>query len=77
MATTTPILQVIHVLGSQKALAEAIGAAPALVWQWANDKRPVAAKHCIAIETATKGAVTRYELRPDVFGPAPAKHRAA
>jgi DNA-binding transcriptional regulator YdaS (Cro superfamily) len=77
MATTTAILQVIHVLGSQKALAEAIGAAPALVWQWANGKRPVAAKHCIAIETATSGAVTRHDLRPDVFGPAPQPEQKA
>lgn len=29
------------------------------------------AHHCLAIEEATGGKVTRYQLRPDVFGPAP------
>lgn len=65
------ITKAIDVCGGQRALSIAIKAAPALVWQWANKKRPVAAKRCIAIEEATRGAVTRHDLRQDVFGPAP------
>jgi DNA-binding transcriptional regulator YdaS (Cro superfamily) len=41
------------------------------VAMWRARKR-VPAERCIAIETATDGAVTRYDLRPDVFGPPPA-----
>lgn len=39
--------------------------------------RPVPTDICPAIEAATDGAVTRYDLRPDVFGPAPKRRRAA
>lgn len=70
--TPSAINRAIATCGGQRALASAISVAPALVWQWANDKRPVAAKHCIAIEGATEGAVTRHDLRADVFGPPPA-----
>ncbi len=31
----------------------------------------VPAERVLAIEAATHGKVTRYDLRPDVFGPAP------
>lgn len=34
--------------------------------------RPIPADICPAIEAATAGEITRYDLRPDVFGPAPA-----
>ena len=33
--------------------------------------RGVPAERCLAIENATGGAITRYELRPDVFGQPP------
>ena len=39
--------------------------------------RPAPADICPKIEEATQGEVTRYDLRPDVFGPAPQKRRAA
>jgi DNA-binding transcriptional regulator YdaS (Cro superfamily) len=71
MDTLSAIQKAVDAVGSQAALAKAIGVPPALVWQWLNSRRPVAAQHCIPIEAATAGAVTRYDLRPDVFGPAP------
>jgi DNA-binding transcriptional regulator YdaS (Cro superfamily) len=37
------------------------------VSQWVQ----VPAERCVAIEAATGGKVTRYELRPDIFGGAP------
>lgn len=52
-------------------LAKACGVHVSLVSQWATERRPVAAHHCLPIEQATAGAITRYELRPDVFGQAP------
>jgi DNA-binding transcriptional regulator YdaS (Cro superfamily) len=39
------------------------------VWKWLNSDSPMPpAEHCRAIEDITNGAVTRYDLRPDVFG---------
>lgn len=46
------------------------------VAMWRSRKR-VPAERCLAIEAATNGAVTRYDLRPDVFGPGPHGEQAA
>jgi len=58
--------------GGQAELARSISVTPQALNQWVKGIRPVPAKHCIAIELATNGAVTRYQLRADVFGDAPA-----
>lgn len=43
--------------------------AQAHVWNWLNSESPMPpAEHCRAIEDITCGAVTRFDLRPDVFG---------
>lgn len=67
----TPIQKAIEAAGGQAALARAIKVQSQVVWQWADGRRPVPAHHCLAIEKACKEAVTRYELRGDVFGQAP------
>lgn len=69
--TTSPIEQAIDAAGGRSALADRLGVHRSLLSQWLTGHRPVAAKHCIAIEEATGGAVTRYQLRPDVFGESP------
>lgn len=48
-------------------LAEEIGVHRVLISQWTADEnpRPVPVEHCLAIERATAGAVTRRDLRPD------------
>ncbi|UGB46968.1 helix-turn-helix domain-containing protein [Frateuria edaphi] len=53
---------------AQAELARRINVAPQLVWQWCDGRRPVPAHRCLAIEQATNGVVTRFDLRPDVFG---------
>lgn len=54
-------------LGGVTALARAIGQRQPTVSNWkARGQVPV--QHCLAIENATGGEVTRYDLRPDVFG---------
>lgn len=53
------------VLGSQKALADALKVTPATVNQWVSSIRPIPIERCPAIESATSGAVTRRDLRPD------------
>ena len=56
-------------------MAAKIGVGPTAVSNWQLRKK-VPAERCLAIEAATDGAVTRYELRPDVFGAPPAKREA-
>lgn len=58
--------------GSQSELARRIGCSAVFAHQMLHGLRSVPARLCLPIEQATNGAVTRYELRPDVFGPAPA-----
>jgi DNA-binding transcriptional regulator YdaS (Cro superfamily) len=56
--------------GGQAALARALGVTPQAVSQWVKGTRPVPPRHALAIELAT--GVSRHDLRPDVFGSAPA-----
>jgi len=72
---TSHIKSAIESCGGKAVLARQINVSPQVVWQWADGRRPVPAHHCMAIEEATEGKVTRYDLRPDVFGPAPTKPR--
>lgn len=65
----TSLDRAIEVCGSQAELARRIGLKQQYVNNWkerSNGRVP--GEHCIKIELATAGAVTRYELRPDVFG---------
>lgn len=73
LGSMKPIDKAIGLLGGKTALARAIGAKSHVnVWHWAKSGK-VPAEWCAAIETATSGAVTRYDLRPDVFGEPPIK----
>lgn len=74
---TTAIKKAVTIKGGQSKLANDLGVSPQMVWQWVNDLRPVPAKYAIKIEQVTKSAVSRHDLCPDVFGPAPTKKRAA
>lgn len=67
----TPLDLAIKALGTQQALADALGIKSPSISEW-RDRGKVPAERCIAIEQATAGAVSRYQLRPDVFGEAPA-----
>jgi DNA-binding transcriptional regulator YdaS (Cro superfamily) len=54
---------------SQVLLAGKLGVDRSLVSQWLSGKTKVTAERAVQIERATNGAVTRAELRPDIFGP--------
>lgn len=71
---TQTICNAIRHVGGQAEMARRIDVPVAMVWQWSKGLRPIPSKHCIPIERATNGAVTRYDLRPDVFGDAPASN---
>lgn len=69
--TTTPLDKACESLGSQDRLAAALGIKSPSISDWRKRKR-VPAERCLAIEVLTLGAVTRQDLRPDVFGDASA-----
>jgi len=60
----------IQKFATQSAFAERIGVRCASVSGW-RKRRKVPSSRCLQIEEATGGQVTRYQLRPDVFGPGP------
>ena len=69
MSTKTAFERACICMGSQKALAKAIGVTDQAVSKW---KIKVPAERCLDIEKATGGEVKCHELRPDAF-PAPEK----
>lgn len=61
---------------TQQSLAVKVGVTQGAVSQWKNwldgaseNAVRVSAERAIEIEAATSGAVTRHELRPDIFDP--------
>jgi DNA-binding transcriptional regulator YdaS (Cro superfamily) len=72
----TPLEKAVRITGGQSQLARRIGGKvrQGYVWKWLR-RGYAPAEHALAIERATQGAVTRYELRPDVFGPSPRRGR--
>lgn len=70
MDDITPLDRACQILGNASALARALRIKPPSVAEWRARNR-VPAERCLAIERATNGRVTKHELRPDVFGPAP------
>jgi DNA-binding transcriptional regulator YdaS (Cro superfamily) len=54
-------------VGGVGELAKVIGVSQPAVSNWKMRGR-VPAEHCVRIEQAAHGRVTRYDLRPDIFG---------
>ena len=50
---------------SQAAFALTIGVSQGMVWQWISKKRPIPIERCVDIENATKGSISRRDLRPN------------
>ena len=71
-----PLEVAIRHIGTQDAFARRLGIKSPSVSEW-KSRGKVPAYRCIAIEQLTDGAVTRYDLRPDVFGVAPDTNKAA
>lgn len=69
----TIIEKAIAVVGSQKELARRIGGKVKQqhIHRWLYLTKCLPAERAIQIEIATDGAVTRYELRPDLWPPPP------
>lgn len=67
----TPIERAIYHCGGRQRLAEAAGVSVQAISFWVSGERQISPLYANKIHDATKGAVSRHELRPDVFGPAP------
>lgn len=63
----TSIQLAAELLGSQQALAKAAGVTQPAVFKWLAGKTRPNFSAAIAIERATNGAVTRHDLRPDIY----------
>ena len=68
MDTQTALDLAIEHVGTQQALADALGIQSPSISEWKSRGR-VPAERCRAIQDATEGRVTVHDLRPDVFGP--------
>lgn len=55
----------IDTVGSQKKLGELCGFTQQAVYKWLHGKAKIPPAICPSIEQATKGAVSRKDLRPD------------
>lgn len=60
---------------TQTRFAGMVGVHPSMIWQWIRDERPISAISAREIEAATDGALTRYQLRSDVFGDDPSRRK--
>ena len=60
----SPIERASHAAGGDAKLARILRVDPGLIYQWRRGIRPVAGRHCPAIEAAT--GVRCEELRPDL-----------
>lgn len=64
-------------LGSQAKLAAAAGCSQQLISQLLNGEVGITAETALKIHAATNGEVSKHDLRPDIFGPAPESEAAA
>lgn len=72
------IEQAVEHLGGQAVAAKKLGVTPQAVWGWVHNDRPLPPKRAMKIEElAGDGKYTRYTLRGDFFGDAPANDGSA
>lgn len=60
---------------SQATFARQIGVTQGRVSQWLSGDA-IPAERCVAVERITNGAVSRVDLRPDIFGDNPKREAA-
>lgn len=72
----TPLDQAISAAGSMSELARRLDLTFQHIQQWRRVGQ-VPAERVLQVEAAIQGQVSRHDLRPDVFGPAPEAKAAA
>jgi DNA-binding transcriptional regulator YdaS (Cro superfamily) len=65
-----PIKRASDMLGSQKALAEAINVTPGFISQCLSGHRKMPVDRCREIVSLSKNQISLEELRPDLYGEA-------
>jgi DNA-binding transcriptional regulator YdaS (Cro superfamily) len=66
----SPLETALELIGGTVAAARKLGVKPAAISQM-RKRGQAPSNRCVRIEELTNGRVTRYQLRPDVFGQAP------
>ena len=61
------LVKAAELAGGQSALARGTGVKQGHVWWWINKSGQAPADKVLDIERAIDGAVTRHELRPDIY----------
>jgi len=75
----SPIERVFEILGGPSAIAKRFAdenGKPLRAWAVSKWRRRVPPGRCVPLEEMTGGRVTRYQLRPDVFGLDPRRSEA-
>lgn len=70
MAKETPIQKAIRLVGGVVRAAEICETSRQTVYKWKKGLHPVTWEAAQALDEATQGAVTKEELRPDVYAAA-------
>jgi len=65
MTLHSPIDRAAGIVGSQRELARLLDVTPQAITKWKNTRVP--AERVLEIEAATGGAISRHELRPDIY----------
>jgi len=64
------LIKAVEIVGGQSAMARLCGVKQGHVWFWLNKRKgKLPAELALLIEHVTHGAVTRHDLRPDIFPP--------
>lgn len=61
------LAKAIDIVGGQSQLARLLGVKQANIWHWLNRAERVPGEYVLGIEKATGGAITRRDLRPDLY----------
>ncbi len=65
MEHITPVARAAKIVGGLSKLASMVGVSAPTMYEWKTSARPVPIARCLSIEQATKGEVTRRDLRPN------------
>ena len=57
----------IELFPSKTEFARACGVSRQIVSNWVHREKQVTSKHVLSVEKATRGKITRYDLRPDFY----------
>jgi len=72
-ATTNQIdgalARAVRLIGSQVATARLLGVTQGAVSKWLKNHQPLPPEHVLKVEERT--GISRHDLRPDIYGPAP------